>query len=65
MKAIHLQTEYLTEPVGIDITKPRFYWNCDGGIKQTAYRIIVKNEDEVLWDSKKTLSSKAVSAGRW
>lgn len=57
MKAIHLQTEYLTEPVGIDITKPRFYWNCDGGIKQTAYRIIVRNEDEVLWDSKKTLSS--------
>lgn len=45
MKAVHLQTEYLTNPVGIDITSPRFYWNCESGTehlhaRQTAYRIV-------------------------
>lgn len=40
MKAIRLQTEYLTEPLGLGIAVPRFSWNCAGGIKQTAYQII-------------------------
>lgn len=40
MRAIRLRTEYLNNPIGIDITKPRFYWNCEGGKKQTAYEII-------------------------
>ena len=57
MRAVHLQTEYLTEPVGIDIVKPRFYWNCTGGISQSAYQITVKKEEEVLWDSGKVQSS--------
>ena len=58
MKAIHLKTEYLNNPLGIGITKPRLFWNCEGGIKQTAYRIIAENEDgEVLWDSGKTDSN--------
>ena len=39
MKAIRLRTEYLQEPIGIDIVRPRFFWNCEGGIKQTAYRL--------------------------
>lgn len=54
MRAVHLQTEYLTEPVGIDIVKPRFYWNCTGGLSQIAYQITVKKEEEVLWDSGKS-----------
>lgn len=37
MKTIHLQTEYLTEPMGLGIVTPRFYWNCEGGMTQTAY----------------------------
>lgn len=57
MRAVHLQTEYLTEPVGIDIVKPRFYWNCTGGLSQIAYQITVKKEEEVLWDSGKVQSS--------
>ena len=48
MKAINIKTEYLKNPIGIDIDKPRIMWNCDGGITQTAYRIIT---DE--WDSGK------------
>jgi alpha-L-rhamnosidase len=57
MKAIYLKTEYLAEPLGIDIEKPRFYWNCEGGAEQTAYQIIAKRTEEVVWDSKKIKSS--------
>lgn len=57
MKAIHLQVEYLTAPLGIDVTRPRFYWNCEGGVKQTAYQIIAKRNGHVIWDSGKIPSS--------
>ena len=57
MKAIRLQTEYLTEPLGLGIATPRFSWNCAGGVKQTAYQIIAKRKDETVWDSGKVASS--------
>ncbi len=52
MKAIRLRTEYLNNPLGIDIQKPRLMWNCQGGVKQTAFRIRCQN-----WDSGKVASS--------
>ncbi len=57
MKAIHLQTEYLTEPIGLGIAAPRFFWNCEDGITQTAYQIIAKAGSETIWNSGKVLSS--------
>ena len=51
MKAIRLKTEHLYNPLGIDIKHPRLMWNCEGGIKQTAYQI--KCED---FDTGKVLS---------
>lgn len=60
MKATYLRTEYLSEPLGIDIVLPRFYWNCEGGKKQTAYRIVVKKEQELLWDSGKVESDSTI-----
>ena len=57
MKAINLKTEYLINPVGIDIQNPRLMWNCEGGIKQTAYRIIAKSDGKTVWDSGKVVSS--------
>ena len=51
MKAIRLRTEYLYDPLGIDIKKPRLMWNCEGGKKQTAYRIVTES-----WDSGKVES---------
>lgn len=56
MKAIHLQTEYLTEPLGLGITQPRFYWNAESGITQTAYQIICKRGEDIVWDSGKVQS---------
>ncbi len=52
MKAIRLRTEYLENPLGIDIRHPRLHWNCEGGVKQTAYQICCEN-----WDSGKVESS--------
>jgi len=56
MKAIHMQTEYITEPLGLGIINPRFYWNCEGGIKQNAYRVIAQRDGEIIWDSGKVQS---------
>lgn len=60
MKAINLKVEYLNSPIGLGIKKPHFYWNCEGGVKQSAYQIICKKEDEVIWDSKKVNSSSMI-----
>ena len=57
MRAIRLQTEYLTEPLGLGIAVPRFSWNCEGGVAQTAYQIIAKRKNEIVWDSGKVSSS--------
>ena len=46
MKAVRLRTEYLKSPLGIDVKRPRLMWNCEGGVKQTAYRIVAEK-----WDS--------------
>lgn len=52
MNAIRLKTEYLFNPLGIDIQRPRLMWNCDGGVKQTAYQIVTEQ-----WDSGKVESA--------
>ena len=57
MNAINLKTEYLRNPLGIDVIKPRFCWNCEGGSKQTAYQIVAKVNGETVWNSGKVQSS--------
>lgn len=58
MRAFNLKTEYLYEPIGIDITLPRLFWNCKGGVTQTAYQVLCQNEDgKLLWDSGKISKS--------
>lgn len=52
MKAIRLRTEYLENPIGIDIPHPRLMWICEGGVKQTAYQIVTEK-----WDSGRIVSS--------
>ncbi len=51
MKAIRLRCEYLKDPLGIDVQRPRLMWNCEGGVKQTAYQIVTES-----WDSGKVES---------
>lgn len=56
MKAIRLRTEYLNNPIGIDIEHPRLFWNCEGGVIQTAYQIIAECGGKIAWDSGKVES---------
>ncbi len=51
MRATRLRTEYLKEPLGLGIRKPRFYWNCEGGITQTAYQIVAVRDGQAIWDT--------------
>ena len=58
VKAIRLKTEYLIDPVGIGISAPRLFWNCEGGTVQTAYQIQCHSESgKELWDSGKICGS--------
>ncbi len=52
MNAIHLRTEYLENPLGVDFKHPRLMWNVEGGTKQTAWQIVTPR-----WDSGKVQSS--------
>ena len=51
MKAINLKTNYRRDPVGISDTAPFLSWQCEEGIKQTAYQIVALSGDETVWDS--------------
>ena len=57
MNATQLKTEYLTDPVGIGISRPRLFWNCEGGERQTAFQIAATDDSGMpLWDSGRTQS---------
>ena len=47
MKPINIKTEFLHNPIGVDFQHPLITWNCDGGVTQTAYRIVASSG----WDS--------------
>lgn len=57
MKATHLRIDYLDSPLGLGDPRPEFSWFCDGGVCQTAYRLIVLRGKETLWDTGKVSSS--------
>ena len=57
MRATEIRTEYLKDPIGIDFKSPRIFWNCEGGVKQTAYQIV---SDQ--WDSGKVESERMHAA---
>lgn len=58
MKAVHLRTEYMKNPVGIDIAVPRLFWHCDGGKRQTAYQIIAWCDGLQVWNTGKVQFSR-------
>lgn len=51
-----MKTEDLINPIGIDEKKPRFSWKLQSkisGTVQTAYRIIVRSDNDTVWDAVK------------
>ena len=66
---IHLQTEYLTNPLGLEVEKPRFSWQMKSdkrGTTQIAYRIVVAksaqelDQEKYWYDTGKIESSESV-----
>lgn len=61
-----LQVEYLTNPIGLDITAPRFSWqlaSAERGVRQTAYQITVATDAACLnpvWTSGKVASDESL-----
>ncbi len=53
MRAIVCKTEYLRDPIGIDIPNPRLSWLCTDGKTQTAYEIKACLGDVEAWNSGK------------
>jgi alpha-L-rhamnosidase len=62
MQAYSLKTEYLNNPLGIDVLCPKFFWKCraEGEDRyQSAYRLEARREDgSVLWDTSKIESNR-------
>ncbi len=66
----HLRCEYLEQPLGIDVSRPRLSWRLFGdqrGVRQTAYRIVaapsaddVAAERNLLWDSGRVESDQSI-----
>lgn len=67
IKPINLKTEYLINPIGIDVITPRLSWEINDermGALQNAYRILISKDSialtrnrSLIWDSGKVLSS--------
>ncbi len=61
-----LRCEYLVNPMGIDMAKPRFFWvvgHPERGQAQSAYQVVVSTDPKAaagdVWDSGKVASSKS------
>lgn len=59
-----LRLEYLTNPMGVDVAAPRFFWiprHAGRGASQSAYQVLVSTRPDVSagdqWDSEKVASS--------
>jgi alpha-L-rhamnosidase len=69
MSVANLRCEMLTNPIGIDVTAPRFSWQAnieERGMKQLAYQIIVASSQTLmdkgqgdLWNSGKITSDQS------
>lgn len=63
----NLKVEYTTCPIGLDVSVPRFSWMMaagekEYGVRQTAYRLQVFDEDNVcVWDSGETSSDQSLN----
>jgi len=72
IRPVDLRCEYLTNPLGIDVARPRLSWVLESagpagrGLKQSAYRVLAASSKEILragtgnlWDSGKVTSDQS------
>jgi alpha-L-rhamnosidase len=58
-----IETEYRSNPIGLDIQKPGFSWKLKSShhdVVQISYRILVSAEKEIVWDSGEVNSSRSL-----
>ena len=62
-----LRCEYLADPMGVDVLRPRFFWTADHperGQSQSAYQLVVSTLQDAVdgdaWDSGKTASATSI-----
>jgi len=70
MRPVSLRCEYLTNPMGIDVAKPRLNWEFESGRRseqQTGYQVLAASTPELLaknqgdlWDSGKVVSDQSI-----
>ncbi len=53
MKAVNLRTEFMHDPLGIDINMPLLSWICEGGKRQTAFELSASENGEEIFNSGK------------
>jgi alpha-L-rhamnosidase len=75
--AVHLRCDYAVNPLGVDSTSPRLFWELESamrGQRQTAYQILVASSGKNLangkgdlWDSGKVVSDETIQIayGGW
>ena len=51
MRAANIKVERLTDPVGVDFQHPEISWICEGGSRQSAYRVRAIIDGNTVWDS--------------
>ncbi|MGJ5815232.1 family 78 glycoside hydrolase catalytic domain [Paludibaculum fermentans] len=57
--AVALRCDYLKDPLGLDVTAPRFSWQLTAGM-QSAYQIVVESGGATVWDSGKVTAAQSV-----
>lgn len=70
LRVTELKCEYLVNPRGIDVTRPRLCWTIESpgrGRRQTAYQVLVAGDGDLLkrnqgdlWDSGKVVSHRSI-----
>lgn len=69
LAATHLRCEYMVDPLGIDVRKPRLSWeltSAEKGVMQTSYEVRVAASEEelakgkLIWDSGRQASDSSI-----
>src|SRR5687768_12120509 len=63
LRVAGLKTEYGTDPIGLDVERPRLSWILQSharNVMQAAYQITAKTSDGAVWDSGRVESDQSI-----
>lgn len=65
IQAVHLRTEYLSDPLGIDIRSPRLSWTVQDAVRQSAYQIRFSLNGGEWMELEKTETDRMTARPEW